>query len=93
MQTGRHDGFVVIYRDTVFRGCLDDLAVMAHTRLAFVPLQTVLRADDRRHITGLDGMNAMRLMVGVGFVQHVLIIGCVSTGLVMTDNLHAQAVG
>ena len=93
LQTRRHHRFVVINRYMVFRSRLNHLAVMTHTRLPFVPLQPILCADDRRHITGLDGMNAMYLMVGISLVQHVLVIGGIASGLVVTDDLYAQAVG
>ena len=62
--------------------------IFKHTRLTFVPLQSVHSANDRRHITRLDGMYAVRLMVLIRLLQLVLIIGCVTAGLVMPHDLH-----
>ena len=65
---------------------------MAHTRLTFVPLQSVHRTDDGGYITRFNGMNAVRLMVLIGRNELILIVRRVSSGLVMTDYLHIEFV-
>ena len=92
LQAGRHDRLMVIDGDMILGCGLDDLAIMANARLTFIPLQAVDGTDDRRHIARLDDIDTMHSMVGVGFIQHLLVIGCVSAGLVMPDDLHTQTV-
>ena len=92
LQSCRHDRLVVVNHDVVFGRSLDDLAVMAYTGLSFIPLQAIQGSDDRSHITGLDGPNAMSCVVTIDGVQVFLIIRRIAAGLVMTHYLHAETV-
>ena len=92
LQSRRHHGLVVIDGNVVLGGRLDHLAVVAHARLTFVPLQTVHSTDDRRYVARLDHVNTVLRVIAVDRIQVFLVVGCVTARLIVSDNLHAQLV-
>ena len=62
---------------------------MTDTRLTFVPLQAVYRTDNWRYVACFDSVDTMIMVIRVRFVQHALIISCITACLVMPDDLHA----
>ena len=65
LQACRHDGLVVIDSDMVFGSRLNDLAVVADTRLTFVPLQTVYSTNDRCDIAGFNEVDAVSCVIAI----------------------------
>ena len=65
LQSCRHDGLVVIDSDMILGSRLNDLAVVADTRLAFVPLQTVYGTNNRSYIAGFNEVDAVSCVITI----------------------------